>query len=220
MIEDRVTAPAPAGAPAGAPRRRFSWHRLVVVLHRDVGYLAAGLTLIYAISGVAVNHVHHWNPSYRIERVERTFPPIAPEAGRDAIVAHVRGALEGAGASPAQPQTQIQTKTFKNAFRPSPERVQLFYEGATVEADIVAGRASVEQAAERPVLRDANFLHLNHPKGAWTIVADVYAVALGFLAVTGMFVLKGRKGLAGRGKWLVGIGVAIPLLALALLRWT
>jgi hypothetical protein len=196
----------PAGPAAGAAPRRFSWHRLVVVLHRDIGYLAAGLTIIYAISGVAVNHVHHWNPSYRIERVERTFPPIAPDAGRDAIVAHVRAALGVTGA-------------FKDAFRPSPGRVQLFYEGTTVDADIVAGRATLEQADERPVLRDANFLHLNHPKGVWTIVADVYAAALAFLAVTGMFVLRGRKGLAGRGKWLVGIGVAVPVLALLVLRW-
>ena len=42
---------------------------------------------------------------------------------------------------------------------------------------------------------------------------------LGFLAISGLFVLKGKNGLSGRGKWLTGIGVAIPLLALALLLW-
>ena len=27
------------------------------MIHRDVGYLVVGLTLIYAISGIAVNHI-------------------------------------------------------------------------------------------------------------------------------------------------------------------
>jgi hypothetical protein len=69
------------------------------------------------------------------------------------------------------------------------------------------------------VLRDANFLHLNHPKGWWTWVADPYAVLLFLLALTGMFVLKGRQGLGGRGKWLVGLGLLAPLGFLVVLRW-
>ncbi len=38
--------------------------KLVIATHRDVGYFLAGLTVIYAISGVAVNHVDDWNPNY------------------------------------------------------------------------------------------------------------------------------------------------------------
>ena len=37
------------------------------VTHRDIGYLIAGLTIIYAISGIALNHKHDWNPNYIIE---------------------------------------------------------------------------------------------------------------------------------------------------------
>ena len=42
------------------------------------------------------------------------------------------------------------------------------------------------------MLFEINQLHLNTPKGVWTIIADVYAIALILLAITGMFVLKGR----------------------------
>ena len=69
---------------------------------------------------------------------------------------------------------------------------------------------------EGVVLRDMNFLHLNHPKGMWTWVADVYAVLLLLMAVTGMFVLKGRQGLAGRGKWFILGGLIVPLGFIAL----
>ncbi len=43
------------------------WNR---VIHRDLGYIAVGLTLIYAISGFVVNHVHDWNPNYEITHIK------------------------------------------------------------------------------------------------------------------------------------------------------
>jgi hypothetical protein len=67
------------------------------------------------------------------------------------------------------------------------------------------------------VLKLLNDLHLNKLHHlAWTLLADVYAIALAVLAITGLFVLKGRKGLTGRGKWFVGLGVALPLVVVAL----
>jgi len=42
--------------------------RLIIATHRDIGYFFAGLTALYAISGVAVNHIDDWNPNYVIRR--------------------------------------------------------------------------------------------------------------------------------------------------------
>ena len=36
------------------------------------------------------------------------------------------------------------------------------------------------------------------------------------LAITGLFVLKGKNGITGRGAWLTGIGILIPLVFLLL----
>lgn len=199
--------PQRPGSPAPpAARRPFSLRRLTIATHRDIGYLVAGLTVIYAVSGVAVNHVDDWNPNYSIVREQRDVPPLSADTPRDAVVAHLARSLS----LPEAP---------KNAFRPAPGRIQVFYEGLTVDADYVAGKATLEGVRERPVLRDANFLHLNHPKGVWTYIADAYAVLLAVLAVTGLFILKGRKGFGGRGKWLFAAGLAVPLLALLVLRW-
>jgi hypothetical protein len=76
----------------------------------------------------------------------------------------------------------------------------------------------VDGIRPRPVLYEMNQLHLNTPKGAWTWIADLYAVALLFVAATGLFVLKGRTGITGRGAWLTAIGVAIPVVCWVLLR--
>ena len=49
--------------------------------------------------------------------------------------------------------------------------------------------------------------------------ADAYAILLLLLAVTGMFVLKGKKGLSGRGKWFVVAGLVLPVVFLIVLRY-
>ena len=193
------------GAVVDWPCPVLNWRKLNNVLHRDLGYLAAGLTLVYAISGVAVNHRHQWNPSWKVEVETRTFEPV-PVADRDTMTANLVERL----ALPGPP---------KSSFRSAPHLVELFYEGWSVKADATAGTATIERPRGRFGLREMNFLHLNEPKGLWTWAADVYAVILGFLAISGLFVLKGKNGLSGRGKWLTGIGVAIPLLALAFLLW-
>lgn len=187
------------------PGRRLPWRRWNAAIHRDLGYLAVGLTVVYAVSGVAVNHAADWNPNYVIEKVERRFPPIVAE-GREALVA----ALVPALALPGAPREAVQT---------GPDAITLFYEGLVVEARPGAGTAILDGTRDRAVFREMNLLHLNHPKGAWTLIADAYAVVLVLLALSGLFILRGRPGLAGRGKWLVAAGVAIPLLALAWYRW-
>jgi len=59
-----------------------------------------------------------------------------------------------------------------------------------------------------------NFLHLNTPRKLWTYFADLYAVCLIALSISGVFILRGRKGIRGRGKWLVAVGFLFPLVFL------
>ena len=40
------------------------WSR---ILHRDVSYLFAGMILIYALSGILMNHRNSLNPHYSVE---------------------------------------------------------------------------------------------------------------------------------------------------------
>ncbi len=187
-----------------AARRRFRSRKLLRDLHRDVGYLVAFLVVAYAISGIAVNHVADWNPNYRFEVEERSFTPFTPGSRGEAAARLVE--LLGLPGPP------------RDVFRATPTDVKLFYDGWTVTADTAAGRAVVERPHERFVLFDLNWLHLNKGKGAWTWIADAFALALLFLGLSGPFLLTGRQGLAGRGKWLVLAGILVPLAFLLLRR--
>ena len=161
--------------------------------------------MIYAISGIAVNHIEDWNPNYSIEVSEFR---IQNSAGleEEEIVKTVLGRLG-------------QEVEIESSFRPSPQQLQLFFSGNTIHINLSTGNVRLELVKKRPVLFDFNFLHLNHAKKLWTWVADLYAVALFFLAVTGLFVLSGRKGIKGRGAWLTAIGVLIPVVFLIIYRY-
>ncbi|MEZ5963741.1 MAG: PepSY-associated TM helix domain-containing protein [Planctomycetota bacterium] len=184
------------------PLAGHGWRWWFRVVHRDLGYLCVGLVLVYAVSGIAVNHVDDWNPNYAIERAHGDIGPIeVGDAGDDAAAQVVLRRL----ALPLD---------YRTLFKPSPKRLRILRDNHTIEVDLSSGRVEQERVTPRPLLHAANRLHLNHLKRAWTWIADLFAVALIVLATTGMFLLKGKKGITGRGAWLTGAGIALPLLFL------
>ena len=172
------------------------WNRLI---HRDLGYLCAGLTVIYAISGVAVNHIRDWNPNFKVTQTQGSVGPVTAADPRSPQV--VEGILQDLG----------QSAGYRDTYRPDEATLEIFLEEGTVTVDLPTGDAVVEVVRDRTGFKEANFLHLNHARELWTYMADLYAVCLLLLAVTGLFVIKGKKGITGRGAWLTGVGVVIPV---------
>lgn len=182
----------------------MKWRKINNVIHRDLGYLCVGLTLIYAISGIAVNHIHHWNPTYKIEKVGTTIGPVL-EKGRLLSDGEIRQILNRMGQPPE----------YDKKFQPTPNTLKIYKKDHTIDVNLLTGDIIQEKTTKRPFFFQVNFLHLNHAKKLWTWFADLYAIALITLAVTGLFVLKGKKGIKGRGAWLSMAGLIIPLVFLA-----
>jgi uncharacterized protein len=84
-------------------------------------------------------------------------------------------------------------------------------DGAEVALDPTTGAGTHKRIAPRAVLFEVNALHLNNLKGVWTYVADAFAVALIVLAITGMTMMKGNRGLGGRGKYFIAAGLSVPI---------
>src|SRR5262245_24029094 len=53
------------------------WRAWLRAVHRDVGYLAVGFTIIYALSGIAMNHIADWDPNFRSSEVQLKITPIS-----------------------------------------------------------------------------------------------------------------------------------------------
>ncbi|HEU4752504.1 MAG TPA: PepSY-associated TM helix domain-containing protein [Armatimonadota bacterium] len=183
-------------------RRRFHWRPLVRSWHRDMGYLAVGLTLVYAVSGLAVNHIADWDPNFK--SYERAYQ--LPRGGAGVTAAPD----DRAAAASVLAELGIR-EPVRQVFR-APDRLDIRLDRRTLHVDPSTGRVVEEGQKPRFFLRAANWLHLNRGKKAWTVVADAYAAGLLFLAISGLFMLPGKNGLRGRGGILVAVGAAVPIL--------
>lgn len=175
----------------------------IVTLHRDVGYFFTGVVVVYAVSGISVNHADDWNPNFIVEHSE---VHLSLPADRNAIDARtVVAALEPLGAE----------QTFRSFAFPSAEKIKIYLKDGDIVASLGDGQGVRETIRRRPVLHHFNMLHLN-PETWWLVFSDLFASALVLIAGTGLFIARGKYGLTGRGKWLVGAGLIAPLAAMCL----
>jgi hypothetical protein len=184
-----------ADGDALVPLIKKRWRGWLRAIHRDFGYLAVGFTLIYALSGLAINHIADWDPNFTSSEKTLAIAPITDAMSDADAIARVSAAT-GLGA-PA------------DVYRAGDELRLTYADGARVTA--IAGDVTVQARTSRLFFRIANWLHYNRGKKAWTCVADVYACMLLYLAISGLFMIKGKLGLRWRGAALVGLGIAVPL---------
>lgn len=171
------------------------------VTHRDIGYLIAGLTIIYAISGIALNHKHDWNPNYIIEnRTFKTDIPISRETFNNEIAQNILKSVK------ADPE-------FKTFYFPTGYKVTIFVDGGFIQINALTGEGVIEKISKRPLFYQINFLHYN-PGKWWKYFSDIFCVALILVTITGLFLVKGRNGITKRGAILTIIGIILPLLFL------
>jgi len=182
-------------------RFRKRWRAWLRAIHRDVGYLAVGLTVIYAVSGIAINHIGDWDPNFAKETVQRSVELPIPTGDEEAATQKVLASLK----ITAEP---------RDFFFETDEQLEIFFDEKerTLIVDVTTGAVTETYKSERIFLRVANWLHYNRGKSAWTYIADGYAFFLLFLAISGIFMLKGRKGFLGRGAILILIGAAVPII--------
>jgi hypothetical protein len=171
------------------------------ITHRDIGYLIAGLTIIYALSGIALNHKHDWNPNYIIDNTSFTTDAVVT---RQSI--NDDNAIRILKEVPGNPE-------YKTYYFPSGDILTIFVEGGLVRIDTRTGMGHLERISKRPLFYQINFLHYN-PGVWWKYFSDIYCIALILVTITGLFIVKGRNGITKRGAILTIIGIVLPLLFL------
>lgn len=182
-------------------KKKRPWQYYNILIHRYLGYLFLGITIVYAISGLAVNHMEDWNSNFIMHRQSITIEPLTdPEnlTPEDAQAIFKQFKLNKA----VNPD---------NIFYPDEDKIEiLISSNETVRISTLNWKTEHELIQRRPFLHLFNFLHLNNAKKAWTFYADVYAIALLLMAITGLFMKKGKKGIWGEaGVWTVA-GMIFP----------
>lgn len=176
--------------------------RLNADLHRDIGYFLSGLIIVYCVSGIALNHVNDWNPDFIIHK--RTVA-IDKACTRDEV-SDERIAEFGALVGESKPKVYD---------FPTPDHVKIYYDNATLHVDLAGKVATYEKVARRPLFYHTNVLHRNSLKG-WKWVSDIFGALLIVITVSGCFMLRGRNGVSGRGKWFIAAGTVPPVAAIVI----
>lgn len=151
-----------------------------------------------------MNHRDTINPHYTVNRTEVTIPNLPSQAQMDKTAVEALMAQVGV------------TERYTKHYFPQREHLKVFLKGSsTLEADLQSGSVVYESLRRRPLVSPMTTLHYN-PGKWWTWFSDIFAVALIFITITGIVMLKGNKGLWGRGGIELLVGVAIPILLLIL----
>ena len=178
----------------------MNWRKWNRVLHRDIGFLFFGMTIIYALSGIALNHLADWNPNYIIVHNDVHWElDDSDEITKDSILKFLRD--------------QGEETNYKQHYFPDPQRLKIFLKGGSIDVNLNTGHGRIEKLDRRPLFFQMNFLHYN-PKRLWTWFSDLFCVALVLIAVTGLFIIRGKKGITGRGAILMAVGIIIPVIFL------
>lgn len=111
----------------------MKWRKWNRIIHRDLGYIFFFMTIIYAISGIAINHLNDWNPNYIIttKEVQTKENITKPELTKTAV----KKILEENG----------EVKTYKKHYFPNDYTLKVFILGGTLTLDMDTGWGIIEK---------------------------------------------------------------------------
>ena len=172
--------------------------KLLRILHRDFGYFIVGMTIVYGLSGIFLNHRHDFNPDYKIFITDfQLTGNLEPSAGENEI----KSVLE------ALDRKVVYKKHYLN----NQGLIKVFIENGEIVINPKEGKGTMHYLQKRPVIFEMNKLHKASIGTLWKWVSDIMATILILVAVSGLFLLKGKRGFNRWGWWLTIAGIIVPL---------
>jgi hypothetical protein len=172
--------------------------------HRDIAYFFLGLIIAFSISGIFLNHRQSWHPRrYAYDVKDITLPPMTKDLVTDTFIQEFTKsqAIEG--------DMRRFSVDDKNVLKIS-------YTMTDAEVDIATGQGKVVTYKVTPLLAQMTQLHQDTSKW-WIYYSDVFGIAMFTMAMTGMFIEKGKNSFRQRGWWLALLGMIFPLIFLIFL---
>lgn len=171
--------------------------------HRDIAYFYVGLIISFALSGIFLNHRQSWHPRrYAYEKREFTVAPIFKDSINNAWIENFA--------------KEQKIDDHLRRFMAENDYLRISFEKNDVMINMRSGKGKIETYRVTPILGQMTQLHQDTSKW-WIYYSDVFAVALLTIALTGMFIEKGRLSFKSRGWKLALIGIIFPLIFLFLI---
>jgi len=114
------------------------------------------MIIIYALSGIGMNHLDDWNPRYTVETREAAWD--GPDLREPLEESQVLAVLDQFG----------EREGHKKHYSSDPGKVKVFIKNGTVMIDLESGLCKLEKLNRRPLFFQLTFLHYN-PKNFWVV---------------------------------------------------
>ncbi|NER15361.1 hypothetical protein GWK08_18040 [Leptobacterium flavescens] len=177
------------------------WNRS---LHRDIGFFYVGLIIAFSISGIALNHRTDFDPqeyTVKTEKFELELPADPTQITDDFL-------KEAAGS--------ISDEEYRGNRKRGGE-ARLYFKDAFASLNLKTGKGEIEYVQTIPVLGQMTILHKT-TNIWWVWFSDIFGLAMLTIAITGMFISKGKYSFKKRGWILASIGLIFPFIFLFLIR--
>ncbi len=171
------------------------WRKLLRSLHRDLGYFFVGITCIYAISGYILNS--------KTEGKDPAFEEIVFEK-------QIKTDLSNTELYKGWEKIIPDAPTCKRII-PVKDKFLIYVNGGMGEYDPISGNISLLTYKEKPIVKFMNNIHYNQGK-RFTWLANFFAITMIFFAISGIVIVKGKRGFKKRGVWLMIVGIIVPFL--------
>lgn len=171
--------------------------------HRDIAYFYLGLIIAFSFSGIFLNHRQKWHPRrYTYETKEITAAIVHKDSVNDAYIT----------AFTAAQQIDDQFRRFSVA----DNTLRINYANHDAEIDLTSGIGKVVTYKTTPLLGQMTKLHVDTSQW-WIYYSDIFGAAMLVIAITGMFIERGKNSFQSRGWKLALLGIIFPLVFLFLL---
>lgn len=178
----------------------MNWNRKITRLlrnwHRDIGYFVVAVSLVYGLSGIFLTHKDVF-PVFSTIETYSTFPSQL----------NISGFSEQWGYR--YPGAELNKCFVKGS------TIHFYFDGGKGKYILANGKVSIENYKKHRLTSFVNQLHLNQVKG-WKYIANFFSLSLIFLAISGLFIVKGKKGFKKRGVWIMAAGFLLVLIYLFL----
>lgn len=148
--------------------------------HRRIGLLFTGILLIFAVSGIALNHQSQWDPYYTVSKRHEMAKDLSPSMDEDELDLYLRK------------KYSINEKVNSSVWENSHIATMSYSNGISIVIDLQNKSIVKEVTSKRPVIYNFIHLHLNAIKGLWIYFADIFAIGMILLSLSGIYLTLGR----------------------------
>lgn len=194
--------------------KKQSFSHIMRSLHRDLGYFVIGLTLIYTITGIVLsgralgwleqtyviekNLAKYITKTEFIEKLELSFKEL--DSNSDIPISIMKSANKN-------------IKRFK--FLEEKDNILYFKARSNnINYDTKSGNVIYQYISYPPYLKSVISAHKASHEKLWFYLAILYSIILSFLAISAMFMVKGKFGFKRRGIYFMLAGIFLVLIFL------